>query len=264
MQLDSFAAFCDINRRCIQASGGVYDDGAVLRIMWADSIMGVLNAIAIQPSHVNEKDLQSSFILVAEYLRNQNRKGYTWLFEESCEPEIWASMISVADTSGLRLSQSSVAMAVPKPSGTNPYIYPEPAVPHISFQLIRTKRDMERFADLAAEVFEAPTDVVRAGFVNDFLIHHSFSYLALLDGVPVSVGAVMEGAGWLYIANVATLENHRRKGYASALIQVAVREAVKETGIRRLMLMSSAAGQPVYEKLGFSRTGEVRAFGLKQ
>jgi GNAT superfamily N-acetyltransferase len=212
--------------------------------------MSILNAITINPSHINVKDLESSFTLAAEYLRDQPRKSYIWLFEESCEPEIWATMLSVVDTARLRLADLGIAMAVPKPSGTDPYIYPRPTIPHITFQLVRTKEDMERFADLAAEVFESSKDAARAGLEDDFMIHQSFSYLALFDGVPVSVGAVVEGAGWLYVMNVATLKDHRRKGYATALIHVAVRDAVKETGIRRLMLISSPSGQPVYEKLG--------------
>jgi hypothetical protein len=48
--------------------------------------------------------------------------------------------------------------------------------------------------------------------------------------------------------NAATLKDHQRKGYVTAVIHVAVREAVKETGIRRLMLISSPSGRPIYEK----------------
>jgi hypothetical protein len=84
-------------------------------------------------------------------------------------------MLSVADTAGLRLSDLGVAMAVPKPSGTDPYIYPQPTMPHNTSQFVRTEEDIERFADLAAEVFENSKDEARAGLVKDFMIHQSFS-----------------------------------------------------------------------------------------
>ncbi|MGA9141687.1 MAG: GNAT family N-acetyltransferase [Methanocella sp.] len=75
-------------------------------------------------------------------------------------------------------------------------------------------------------------------------------YLGLLDGRPVATAVLFRGADAAGIYYVGTLPGARNKGIATAMTQHALREA-KARGYRIATLNASAAGQPVYRRLGF-------------
>jgi len=60
-----------------------------------------------------------------------------------------------------------------------------------------------------------------------------------------------------YLQNVYTLPEHRGRGLARALTQQAIAET-RSRGIRTLSLHASQYGRPLYEKLGFVATNEMR------
>jgi len=63
-----------------------------------------------------------------------------------------------------------------------------------------------------------------------------------------------------YVALVATQPDHQRKGYAEAVMRQALLEARKAWGERRTVLHATAAGQPVYRRMGYADTIRFDAF----
>ena len=81
----------------------------------------------------------------------------------------------------------------------------------------------------------------------DFKRHH---FLGLLDGRPVATVALFEGKEAAGIYWVGTLPEARHRGIAGAMTCHALLEA-KKAGYEIATLNASAAGQPLYRKLGF-------------
>jgi len=59
-----------------------------------------------------------------------------------------------------------------------------------------------------------------------------------------------------YLLNFWVEPSHRRKGLAKGLVKLAVAES-RRRGLRVTTLHASDAGRPVYESLGFRRSGEM-------
>ncbi|WP_425146649.1 GNAT family N-acetyltransferase [Deinococcus sp.] len=94
-----------------------------------------------------------------------------------------------------------------------------------------------------------------------------------LGWMVVHTGEVVAGAGLLlmdwpphfidpqpirgYLLNVYTRPDHRGKGLARTLTEAAIAET-RRRGIRILTLHASEFGRPVYQKLGFEPTNEMR------
>ena len=78
--------------------------------------------------------------------------------------------------------------------------------------------------------------------------------LWLMDWLPHLTGA---GAPRGNIVNVYTDPSSRRRGIARSLVEVAL-EWCRIHGIRTVILHASDAGRPLYEKLGFQATNEMR------
>jgi GNAT superfamily N-acetyltransferase len=264
MRLDAFNVFCDWWRRGSETEGAIYQERSTLRIMWPNKIWPPANAIALSPSAITSvEELESAFALAVEYMRGQPQVGIIWVFEESFTAAIWAAMLNAADTTGLQLRATPISMSTPEPASTDSYVCTEPIIPKLTYRLVKTSQDMERYSGLYAKVNRIPIEVCRASLVSPFMMEQNYCFLALWDGEPVSIAAVGPAAGWLFVVCVATLEEHRGRGYGTAVTQVAIRKAAKETGIRKIMVQSSSRAVPVYQRMGFHSTGGIRGFALK-
>ncbi|MBN8734424.1 MAG: GNAT family N-acetyltransferase [Acidobacteria bacterium] len=75
--------------------------------------------------------------------------------------------------------------------------------------------------------------------------------VGMLDGEAVSCTAVMMVDGYRYVAFVATQPGHQRKGYADAAMRRALEVAAERHGESPTVLHATAAGKPVYERMGY-------------
>ena len=80
--------------------------------------------------------------------------------------------------------------------------------------------------------------------------------VAAYEGQPVSSAVVLDAANTRYVALVATLPGEQRKGYAEAAMRN-VLERSRAAGLnQRTYLHASAAGKPVYLRMGYEITAE--------
>jgi len=92
-------------------------------------------------------------------------------------------------------------------------------------------------------------------------------FVVTADDMPVA-GAGLSWLDWIpgpgvpqmrrgYILNVYTEPEHRHHGLANLLVQRCI-DFCCENGVGTISLHASDMGRPIYEKLGFSTTNEMR------
>lgn len=84
-------------------------------------------------------------------------------------------------------------------------------------------------------------------------------YLGYLDGVPVATSALVVEGGVAGVYAVATLPEARRRGIGREMTLHALAGAAG-AGLRAAVLQASSMGRPIYEKLGFVRLFDFRAY----
>lgn len=86
---------------------------------------------------------------------------------------------------------------------------------------------------------------------------------AVIGGEAVSCAVVIEGGDDACVTGVATVPGYRGKGLAAAIVARMLTEA-RERGMRTGTLQASAAGSPVYQRLGFSDVGFIELWELRK
>lgn len=86
---------------------------------------------------------------------------------------------------------------------------------------------------------------------------------AVIDGEAVSCAVVIEGEDDACVTGVATLPRHRGKGLAAAIVARLLTDS-RGRGMRTGTLQASAAGSPVYARLGFADLGFIELWELRK
>ena len=113
--------------------------------------------------------------------------------------------------------------------------------------------DIERLADWLAIVNKAlfGCELVTLEQFNDVLaLNNTRFYLGSINNTPVTACMTIADGDTSVLEMVATLEEHRRKGYASRVVTKALSD-LREKGIKTISLRAEADGVGVYKRLGF-------------
>jgi GNAT superfamily N-acetyltransferase len=146
------------------------------------------------------------------------------------------------------------------PRGTAMSIEHEVAgVPGIQVEQAVSPEQIEVFGRVAEAGFESPGLAWLYDRHDAYAAEGSAWFVAFRDGEPVGTAcSFLTGTiGGIY--NVATPPAARGRGVGAATTAAAVNHLLV-TGARTVVLQASAAGRPVYERLGFATHGRYRRF----
>jgi ribosomal protein S18 acetylase RimI-like enzyme len=140
---------------------------------------------------------------------------------------------------------------------------PEEQSTEAIYRRVSSRADVDSFSDVNAEANELPLEWLRRLYTTTYFIDHVYSYVGSVDGKDIATAAVVQSGTWLFVINVATLAAYRHRGYGTGVTRHAIREAVADTGLEKLILFASSDGAPIYETLGFAKSGDIRLMSLE-
>ncbi|MET4614388.1 GNAT superfamily N-acetyltransferase [Rhodococcus sp. PvR044] len=164
---------------------------------------------------------------------------------------------------GVRPSETELAMTALMTE------IPSPAPSAVLTVVTVTNREQLRdYADLMARNWTPPSSAVFDYFdaagsailsgecASTFVVGYS-------AGEPVAGAEIHLAAGVAGLYGVVTLEDHRRRGYGTAVTLAAIDHARTE-GVDRVVLQASVDGAPVYERIGFIPVGTYTEYALRR
>ena len=138
---------------------------------------------------------------------------------------------------------------------------PARPLPEVETRRIDDESGRLALADLNAAVYAISSAWVRGAVAGASLWQAPlYGYVAYVDGVPVSTAFAVPLHGVLYVGFVATALAHRRRGLAELVMRRSVEDATRATGITRTALHASAAGYPVYLRMGYRPVDEFSVY----
>ncbi|MFD1831341.1 GNAT family N-acetyltransferase [Streptomyces desertarenae] len=229
-----------------------------IAVRWADCRFAFWNCITLTEAGADAGTTGERLGRAAEIMRSKKHPGFLWVFEDLLDEDARTALEAAAERAGLEYAFPGTGMA------GDLLPVPEPAHPDLTFVRVTTDEHLRAYADINSRAYGFPLEDGRDGLLGSRLwkdrVH---AYLGVRDGVPVTCAATVEAEGRLFVALVATAPEWGRRGYGEAVTRKALYEGARATGLTRATLHATAAGAPVYPRIGFTPNSPIRFYGLR-
>lgn len=226
-------------------------------VRWAESRFVFWNCVTLTDLGGGPELLADRLGRAAGIMREKARPGFLWVFEDLLAPHAREALPELAERAGLELAFSGTGMA------GDILPVPEPQHPELTFVRVRTEEQLAAYADLNSRAYGFAIEDGRDGLAGSELwrtgVH---AYLGVQGGIPVTAAAAMECDGRLFVVLVATAPESERQGFGEAVTRKAMREGAVATGLTRATLHATAAGAPVYPRIGFEPNSPIRFYAI--
>ncbi|MFF5969490.1 GNAT family N-acetyltransferase [Streptomyces collinus] len=226
-------------------------------VRWADCRFAFWNCVTLTDVGADAGLLKQRLNEAAGIMRSKSHAGFLWVFEDLLDDGARAALGTAAEQAGLRYAFPGTGMA------GDLLPIPEPVHPELTFVRVDDNDLLRAYADLNARAYGFPLEDGRDGLAgSSWWKRGVFAYLGLRDGVPVTCAATVEADGRLFVVLVATDPAWERRGYGEAVTRKALYEGARATGLTRATLHATAAGAPVYPRIGFRPNSPIRFYAL--
>lgn len=226
-------------------------------VRWADSRFAFWNCVTLTETGADPDLLAERLSRAAGVMRSKRHAGFLWVFEDLLDAGARANLTEAAGRAGLAHAFSGTGMA------GDLLPLPEPTHPDLTFTRVATEEHLRAYADLNSRAYGMPLEDGRDGLLGSALwttdVH---AYLGLRGEEPVTCAATVEADGRLFVVLVATDPRWERRGYGEAVTRKALYEGARATGLTRATLHATAAGAPVYPRIGFVPNSPLHFFTL--
>jgi GNAT superfamily N-acetyltransferase len=124
-------------------------------------------------------------------------------------------------------------------------------------------RDFQIPIELNCAAYGVPLEAAKPSTLSERLAQSAFIYVGYVADRPVCTATVLIQDDLLYLALVATDENARNQGYGEAIVRHALQKAHEATTLTKATLDSTAAGRPVYTRIGFRSVADFQWYAQR-
>jgi ribosomal protein S18 acetylase RimI-like enzyme len=117
------------------------------------------------------------------------------------------------------------------------------------------------FAEVMSTAFEIPHSVSISVYGPERAWKGTFQgYVGYSNGRAVTTTAAVITGDVIGLYSVATLPQHRRLGFAEAIMRDVIRQAQQTRGVSRMVLQSTSSGLSLYEAMGYRTVTSFHVF----
>jgi len=126
------------------------------------------------------------------------------------------------------------------------------SLPSLDVRPVGNEGTRAAFAEVMSTAFEIPHSVSISVYGAERAWRGTFQgYVGYSNGRAVTTAAAVITGDVIGLYSVATLPQHRRLGFAEAIMRQVIREAQETQGISRTVLQATSSGFSLYEAMGY-------------
>src|SRR5271156_2814797 len=212
-------------------------------------------ALQARPIQGDARELSHLIDVSAEQFDARSLRWTYWLCEDFLNPPLRREAARVFKRHGLRHLTGARGM------------YPDrlaPAsreLPPLDIRPVADEATRNAFSDVMSTAFEIPHAVSLSVYGSPRAWKGSFEgYVGYSNGRAVTTAAAVITGDVIGLYSVATLPQHRRLGFAEAIMRWVVQQAQQTRGISRTVLQSTSSGLALYEAMGYRTVTSFNVF----
>jgi ribosomal protein S18 acetylase RimI-like enzyme len=191
-------------------------------------------------------DLERAVATAARYWEPRHRGWMFFLGEDEVAPGVRTRIPEILGAHGLSLLTMMTGMVAER------LLPPTRALPSLEIRRVTDEEGRRHVAELNAISYDTPLPLGHEALASPALFQGNCrGYVGHAEGQAVSVALILRQDDVAYVALVATLPEHRRRGYAEAVVRHGLAEARREWGLERTVLHATEAGYPLYQRMGY-------------
>lgn len=225
--------------------GGEIRELPGVTIASANVTFQMFNAAFLSTPAVTEAELNQRLLLAGMHFQTRGVEWAYWVCDDWVSPPARRRMRSLMEKQGLRHSTDLPGMV------TEQVLPPVKALPAMDVRRVGSRATREAFCEIGSVCFHVPIHWFREVFENGAVWERFMSYVGYVNGEPVSTTAIVLGGGVTGVYNVATLPGHQHRGYGETVMRHALDMTQREFGAGPVILQSTAAGNRLYQRMGF-------------
>jgi GNAT superfamily N-acetyltransferase len=211
--------------------------------------------VAFLPAPVeSETALERAVVAAARGFEPHKRGWMFFLSEDWVAPAVREKIPQIFGAHGLKSIVETMGMVSERLA---PPVRP---LPSIEVRRITEEEGMRHIADINSISYGIPVEMGREAVASLAMFQGDCQgYVGHAEGRAVSAAAILRLEGIAYVAMVATLPEHRQRGYAEAVIRHGLAEAQRAWRLERTVLHATPAGYSIYRRMGYR---DVTRFGF--
>jgi GNAT superfamily N-acetyltransferase len=183
---------------------------------------------------------------IARYFRPRTQRWSLWLCDDLLDPVLRRHVKQILGDFGLRSITHPPGMIAHK------LLPAAHALPSVEIHEVRDSAMRRAFAEITSVSFEIPFTIANAVYTQERAWQGAYQgYLAMAEGRPVSMMAIVEAAGVYGVYSLATQPMFRRLGYGEATMRAVLDKVITQGGPKPIVLQSTEQGYPLYRRMGF-------------
>lgn len=199
-----------------------------------------------QPVAQNRGDLEARIDAAGRRLGGEGRRWAFWACEERLAKGLGRKERDVFSRRGLGFAYRHPGMILERlPAASR-----EQAV--LEIRPVTDRQARLSFSHINSVAFHIPFEWCLELYDSEELWRGDFQgWVGYRNGEAVSTAATLVCAGAAGLYAVATLPEHRHRGYAEALVRYSVARVEESHGIQQSILQATHEGAPLYRRLGY-------------
>jgi ribosomal protein S18 acetylase RimI-like enzyme len=227
-------------------TGEIHDLPGVSLIFCGLNYAAFNAALLAQPIDGEEQELARLIQVSAAQFEARNLRWTYWVCEDFLAGALRRDASRIFRRHGLRPLTEAPGMYTAK---LRP---PDRPLPELEVQLVADERTSAAFAEIMSVAFDIPYSVCSAVYGSERAWSGGLrGYVGFSNGVAVTTAAVMITGDVIGLYSVATMPQHRRRGFAEAIMRDVIEASRRDSGVTRTVLQSTPSGLSLYEKMGY-------------
>jgi len=227
-------------------SGEIHDLPGVSLIFCGLNYAAFNAALLAKPINGDDRELSRLIQICSSQFEARNLRWTYWICEDFLGNSLRRDASRIFRRHGLRPLTEAPGMYTTK------LLPPDRPLPVVDVQPVADERTSTAFAEIMSVAFDIPYSVCSAVYGSERAWTGDLrGYVGFSNGAPVTTAAAMITGDVIGLYSVATMPQHRRRGFAEAIMRRVIEQAQRNSGITKTVLQSTPSGLTLYEKMGY-------------